>query len=298
MLYRIQDSSWKISDFGFGLERSEQTQFSAQQESYRSPEVIISRIGSTTVKLNNKVDIWALGCIFFRVLTGKGAFYNDRRVQHYASGNAEISFASLNIRSLDDRARCILSKMCEAMLQVSEFKRPEADDVVNVLRWNTKCRRSLIWIGQCHHYPHLFIDVFAAPCFHSLWKVVTWSPDKYNIYKNAQTNLCENTPTGQLVNTTRRRWRLVMSDTGNNCLVQQWAPFNMPKKAPLLSCRRKAYQAQAHSKIRQVSSLDIELASKGRGDSEQCYASGILSLLNDESSDVLCFKINDSNYRP
>jgi len=44
---------------------------------YRAPELLLE------YKYNSKVDIWALGCIFFELCTGTKAFASDGAVMEY-----------------------------------------------------------------------------------------------------------------------------------------------------------------------------------------------------------------------
>lgn len=293
MLYHIEDSSWKISDFalGFeGIERRNQTQFTAQSASYRAPE-IVSMNRSTSPRFNNKVDIWALGCIFHDVLTGERAFSDDRAVLHYDSDNATLSFSALNHKSLDDRALCVLTQFCKAMLRVNEYKRPTAEHVLNALLWNTCWEKSVIWISECNHYPHLFIDMFVAPRYHSMWKEVTLQQDRDNGLI-AQTNCSKKSASERVVTPKDQGWRFVLSDTERSCVVQQWLPINIPLKAPWLPCRRRVIQTRALSKIHQVSRLDIGTALKSVSNFERRIGLGRLaSFLTDSSSNILCLKI-------
>ena len=136
---------------------------------------------STPEFINNKLDVWSLGCILYELLTGERAFSNDRRVLAYASGDSKLSFTSSNPRSLDNRAHCALTQICHAMLRVNADKRPIAKDILRAISLNMSWEKSLVWVSECCHYPHTFIDLFAAPRVHSIWKAVMWLPGRDNI---------------------------------------------------------------------------------------------------------------------
>jgi serine/threonine protein kinase len=59
------------------------TRYARGTSSYRAPELVHER--ST---FNNKVDIWAAGCILFEVVFAKKAFTNDHAVQDYESNTS------------------------------------------------------------------------------------------------------------------------------------------------------------------------------------------------------------------
>lgn len=61
-----------------GSSGSQPTQFSRGTTSYRAPELF-----GETPKYSKKVDIWALGCITFELLTGTKAFPSDWSVIEY-----------------------------------------------------------------------------------------------------------------------------------------------------------------------------------------------------------------------
>ena len=66
----------KICDFGFArtLIKSENAQFTDYVSTrwYRAPELLV---GDT--KYGKVVDVWAIGCIFFELVTGRPLFAGD-----------------------------------------------------------------------------------------------------------------------------------------------------------------------------------------------------------------------------
>ena len=50
---------------------------------YQAPELV-----SGDHVYNNKVDIWALGCILYELVTGKRLFRNDYAIEKYRDSNS------------------------------------------------------------------------------------------------------------------------------------------------------------------------------------------------------------------
>ena len=76
---------WKLADFGLSNEGSSQnlpTEYSRGTPSYRAPELMDS--DGDPAMYNNKVDIWAMGCILYELSTGTRAFKTDRAVISYS----------------------------------------------------------------------------------------------------------------------------------------------------------------------------------------------------------------------
>jgi len=82
VLYSVEHDTWKVADFGLTAEgtskRALETQYSRGTPSYRAPELIVDG------KYTNKVDIWALGCIFYEIIFQKRAFSGDIEIHQYA----------------------------------------------------------------------------------------------------------------------------------------------------------------------------------------------------------------------
>ena len=66
------------------------TRYSRGTEGYRAPELL-----SDDPKFTKKVDIWALGCILYELVTGRKAFHNDhvvyRRLESQSKLNVPVS---------------------------------------------------------------------------------------------------------------------------------------------------------------------------------------------------------------
>src|SRR5277367_6104247 len=86
VLYSHRSFTWKIGDFGLTVEGSSNprtTVFSMGTPCYRAPELVrgVKKVFS------NRVDIWALGCIFYEILFRMPAFDSDYAAGIYSSAD-------------------------------------------------------------------------------------------------------------------------------------------------------------------------------------------------------------------
>ena len=83
VLYSRHTDAWKIADLGFaceGTSRDPRTSLiSRGTPGYPAPELVDGEFEIYT----NKVDIWALGCIFYETMFKAKAFGNDGAVMAY-----------------------------------------------------------------------------------------------------------------------------------------------------------------------------------------------------------------------
>ena len=133
MLYCAEQDAWKIADFGLTTEgtsnHAHNTRFARGTASYRAPELV--RYGT----YNNKVDIWALGCILYEILTLKKAFANDNAVYHHS---VEYKFTGEKMRlplelewNQDVEFSVAMADLIHLMLEVDETLRPSAGDLIS-----------------------------------------------------------------------------------------------------------------------------------------------------------------------
>src|SRR5271170_5478965 len=130
VLYSRNVGAWKITDFGLTSEgtskRCNTTRYSRGTSGYRAPELL-----KEEASYNNKVDIWAVGCILYELAYRKKAFTSDFHV---------LSFAISKDRDrpppflpLDSRSEKCLSELIFAMLDLEWWRRPTAIDLLTVL---------------------------------------------------------------------------------------------------------------------------------------------------------------------
>ena len=86
---------------------------------YRAPELLLD------YKYNTKVDIWALGCIFFELCTGTKAFESDGAVMEYRY-NRPLQLPAFCNTTIPPNI-CILSRptLLELGDQLSKMLSPE-----------------------------------------------------------------------------------------------------------------------------------------------------------------------------
>jgi tetratricopeptide (TPR) repeat protein len=133
-LYSFKGEVWKIGDFGFATERVSGTALKTEMgrgtASYRAPELLT--IDDT---FDESVDIWALGCVLFELISGQRAFSDDWYVQVYARQNEKIAVQLEAF--VDAPARIPLTNLVHEMLELRPDRRPRAShlrslfDVVN-----------------------------------------------------------------------------------------------------------------------------------------------------------------------
>ena len=80
-------------------------------------------------KYNNKVDIFALGCISYEIVTGQKLFWDDLAIINYASNGSlgsTILWPSTGGRTTSQLLS--LEILVASMLELDPFKRPNARD--------------------------------------------------------------------------------------------------------------------------------------------------------------------------
>lgn len=83
VLYSGQDRTWKIADFGLAAQgtsrHAQTTRYARGTDGYRAPELM-----QYPQTYNNKVDIWAYGCIAYELVVKRRAFEADWKTMQYA----------------------------------------------------------------------------------------------------------------------------------------------------------------------------------------------------------------------
>src|SRR5271155_1059326 len=125
VLYSHQQKTWKIADFGLTVEGSSKkaytTQFARGTCSYRAPELL--RASPT---FNNKVDIWAMGCILYELVYATKAFPSDEELFHFTmsvrtnGGKIELPQSSETVNG--EARREFTSSMMYEMLEIDSSK--------------------------------------------------------------------------------------------------------------------------------------------------------------------------------
>jgi serine/threonine protein kinase len=131
VLYSSKSSVWKLADFGLSTEGSSQnrrTKYSNGTPGYRAPELLDSD-GNPAGLYNNKVDIWAMGCILYELAIGIRPFKSDWDVlSHRFSGkNINVVFDD----SFDTHSVKSIAKPIVDMLQIDPADRPSVSFLSN-----------------------------------------------------------------------------------------------------------------------------------------------------------------------
>jgi hypothetical protein len=126
VLYSSKDSLWKLADFGLTAEGSSKTncitQYARGTPGYRAPELLES--DEEPGSHNNKVDIWAMGCILYELATRTRAFKTDFAVHSYVT-SAKNKDVILDF-TVDTHCMETITKYVVDMLQVESSDRPTA----------------------------------------------------------------------------------------------------------------------------------------------------------------------------
>jgi serine/threonine protein kinase len=147
---------WKIADFGLTVPGTSTgnnyTKHSRGTVSYRAPEMIQGDHGTW----NNKVDIWALGCIFYELITSERAFLGDFGIEQHAERFRLYPNRLQNVRwpPIDARSKTIVSGMVHAMLMPNNWDRPRTVYLLGVLSELEKDASS-VWLSGCRHAPQV-----------------------------------------------------------------------------------------------------------------------------------------------
>ena len=127
VLYSTRSNNWKITDFGFATEGSSKkiivSQLSRGTQSYRAPELLAEPSIYT-----RKVDIWALGCIFYEIVTGQKMFKSDLHVNEYRISRTVLVIPDLDFHYHDSEQ--FFLQTIRDTLSIDWRKRPNAKTLI------------------------------------------------------------------------------------------------------------------------------------------------------------------------
>ena len=136
VLYSHRGFAWKIGDFGLTVEGSSRprtTVNSMGTSCYRAPELL----RGLKQEFSNRVDIWALGCIFYELLFRKHAFESDYSTLLYSSGERVLYIPQNPVINISEvLSRDEIKIVLEALLDNDPGKRPRATVVQDHFRVN------------------------------------------------------------------------------------------------------------------------------------------------------------------
>jgi serine/threonine protein kinase len=130
VLYSGRDNCWKIVDFGICCEATSSklntSRLSRGTACYRAPEIIREQS-----VYNNKVDIWALGCIFYEILSGVQLFSSDWATREYAASRKlelPVPWPAWYLYQLKNGSETV-HKQLLSLLSIKPSDRPSAREV-------------------------------------------------------------------------------------------------------------------------------------------------------------------------
>jgi serine/threonine protein kinase len=86
----------KLGDFGLSKKQTDETVYRTQAgtEKYMAPELYcyVPALSSETSEYTNAVDIWALGCVVYRIITRAVPFSSLRSLYNYSICKEELLF--------------------------------------------------------------------------------------------------------------------------------------------------------------------------------------------------------------
>ena len=125
VLYSSKSSVWKLTDFGLSCEGSSKTnrptQYGRGTPGYRAPELIES---DREPSFNNKVDIWAMGCILYEFATGIRLFKSDWEVLKYSISGKDMEIVLDD--TFDAFSKEYITEHIIEMLRIAPSERPSA----------------------------------------------------------------------------------------------------------------------------------------------------------------------------
>jgi eukaryotic-like serine/threonine-protein kinase len=138
-LLSVKDATWKVADFGFatdGLSREANTSFLGRgTDGYRAPE-LVSIDALEIGKAGKPSDIWALGCIFFELVTRRRAFFDSYKLVQFKNGeyNPTETPPSTCVPKLRDlRVGVFVDLILNEIFKLNMGDRPTAKEVLRFL---------------------------------------------------------------------------------------------------------------------------------------------------------------------
>lgn len=136
MLFSDKDRVWKVGDSIYPSEgistRRSHDPMSIGAPGFRPPELV-----ERDATFNNKLDIWAIGCMLHELMTRTRLFATDREVIHTPTRDSLLKNKAFNVLpfylvSLQDWKKTWVEDMIYRTLAVSPDDRPFATDLKGV----------------------------------------------------------------------------------------------------------------------------------------------------------------------
>jgi serine/threonine protein kinase len=118
----------KLADFGLSKRLTEITAYRTRSgtPSYMAPE-ILDYLDTPSEEYTNAVDLWAVGCITYRLVTGLIPFPSSRSLLEYCKDKSLFPYNAL----LDSGIKSLCSKFIKELLETTPKQRPVASQALN-----------------------------------------------------------------------------------------------------------------------------------------------------------------------
>jgi len=124
----LSGGRWKIADFAFATPGASNPELYSLEvrgtTCYRAPELILQHM------FTRKVDIWALGCILYEMVTGHVLFQEDFYVRQYAAGNSQVELPPLPWPHSAPQAQAQIQQCLADCLNRHPAARPTAENLL------------------------------------------------------------------------------------------------------------------------------------------------------------------------
>ena len=152
-IFLTSDSKIKIGDFGLAKQLNQKNQYAKTQAGtilYMAPEII------NGVKYNNKVDIWALGCIIHELCTLNVCFEGE-------SINEVINkIIGCKHEKIDQKVYgADMQNLIDLLLKIDYKKRPDIDEVIKMVKkylGNSNSERLIEILNEDEVYEKFIIE--------------------------------------------------------------------------------------------------------------------------------------------
>jgi serine/threonine protein kinase len=118
----------KLADFGLSKRLTELTAYRTKSgtQSYMAPE-ILDYLDTSSEDYTNAVDLWAVGCITYRLVTGVVPFPPGKSLLKYCEDKSLFPYDAL----LDSGIKSLCSNFIKGLLETGPMRRPSASHALN-----------------------------------------------------------------------------------------------------------------------------------------------------------------------
>jgi serine/threonine protein kinase len=129
VFYSSESNTWKIGDFGLTVSGTSKNPITTKEAKgstcYRAPELL-----RNDPKYNNKVDIWAIGCITYEVAAEQKAFSDDLETLDFNDQEKKLPEDIV----LDEGPKQLIVQIIRQCLRIEPKERPTTLTIGNWLK--------------------------------------------------------------------------------------------------------------------------------------------------------------------